>query len=271
MIPYAHDLDLTLLYNNDIFSGIADTYLQGSLKTTHTFNSTTRFEIVEQPKLGTLGWNNSLAGKFIYSPIYVTRLTRTDNFTYRAVNEYGESNWAVVNIEFDHDNESDGVLKTIVGIAILSVGASLDGLPSERMMGWLVFCVDVVGRTLDGFDPTSRGELEPRLDRRVALDTDKQIALLERDGSAHPEYMPESERPLQNPCERFESIGFLGLPDWLLGRVDRLEADQFELLEARYGLAREQPLFLSELCARFERSQRSITSDLARILSRLHQ
>ncbi len=128
MIPYAHDLDLTLLYNNDIFSGIADTYLQGSLKTTHTFNSTTRFEIVEQPKLGTLGWNNSLAGKFIYSPIYVTRLTRTDNFTYRAVNDYGESNWAVVNIEFDHDNESDGVLKTIVGIAILSVGASLGGL-----------------------------------------------------------------------------------------------------------------------------------------------
>ena len=101
--------------------------LQGSLKTTHTFNSTTRFEIVEQPKLGTLGWNNSLAGKVIYSPIYVTRLTRTDNFTYRAVNDYGESNWAVVNIEFDHDNESDGVLKTIVGIAILSVGASLGG------------------------------------------------------------------------------------------------------------------------------------------------
>ena len=93
-----------------------------------THQSTTRFEIVEMPKLGTLGWNNSLAGKFVYSPVDVTRLTRTDNFTYRAVNEYGASNWAVVSIEFIHDNRSDGILKTLVGIALISTLCSLGGL-----------------------------------------------------------------------------------------------------------------------------------------------
>ena len=58
----------------------------------------------------------------------VTRLDRSDNLTYRAVNEYGESNWAVVNIEFVHDNESDGLLKTLVGIAAISTLMSLGGL-----------------------------------------------------------------------------------------------------------------------------------------------
>ena len=58
----------------------------------------------------------------------VTRLDRTDNFTYRAVNEYGESNWAVVNIEFVHDNESDGMLKALVGISLISTLFSIGGL-----------------------------------------------------------------------------------------------------------------------------------------------
>ena len=58
----------------------------------------------------------------------MTRLTRTDNFTYRAVNEYGASNWAAVNIEFIHDNRSDGILKTLVGIALISTLCSLGGL-----------------------------------------------------------------------------------------------------------------------------------------------
>jgi hypothetical protein len=102
--------------------------LQGKLRTSDTHNSTTRFEIVELPKLGTFGWNNSLAGRFIYSPTQVTRLDRSDNFTYRAVNEYGESNWAAVTIEFVHDNESDGMLKVLVGIAIISTFMSLGGL-----------------------------------------------------------------------------------------------------------------------------------------------
>lgn len=142
-------------YNNDLFSGIADTYLgvstkvhrrqsidslrqgfraysarllQGNLKSSDTHNSTTRYEFVSLPKLGTLGWNNSLAGVFIYSPIRVTRLDRTDNFTYRAVNEYGESNWAVVTIEFLHDNESDGMLKALVAIALISTLMSIGGL-----------------------------------------------------------------------------------------------------------------------------------------------
>ena len=44
------------------------------------------------------------------------------------MNEYGESNWAVVNIEFVHDNESDGMLKTLVGIAAISTFLSLGGL-----------------------------------------------------------------------------------------------------------------------------------------------
>ena len=101
---------------------------QGKLKASDTHNSTTRFEIVELPKLGTFGWNNSLAGVFVYSPLLVTRLDRKDNFTYRAVNEYGESNWAVVNIEFVHDNESDGILKALVGIALISTFMSLGGL-----------------------------------------------------------------------------------------------------------------------------------------------
>jgi hypothetical protein len=71
------------MYNADILSGIADTYLQGSLRASHAHNSTMRFELVTLPKLGTIGWNNSLAGKFVYSPVDVTWRNITDSFMYR--------------------------------------------------------------------------------------------------------------------------------------------------------------------------------------------
>jgi hypothetical protein len=45
-----------------------------------------------------------------------------------AVNEFGESNWAKVSIEFKHHNTSDGVLKLVVCIAGLSVFFSVCGL-----------------------------------------------------------------------------------------------------------------------------------------------
>ena len=165
--------------------------------------------------------------------------------------------------------------ESVLGASVARVeqhlGENLESLPRDRLMGWLVFCIDLVGRTLDDFDPTARGEIEPRLDRRVALDTDKQIALLARHGTVHPAFDADGDRPLRNPCERFESIEFLGLPGWLIDRMDLLAADERGLLAARFGLDLEQPLLLAELCDRTGRSMRSVGGELARLLRRLHQ
>ena len=41
---------------------------QGRVTATSLSNATTYFEIVQNVKNGTIGWNNTLLGEFIYSP-----------------------------------------------------------------------------------------------------------------------------------------------------------------------------------------------------------
>jgi hypothetical protein len=115
-------------------------------------DGTLRFEIVSTPKHGVVGWNNSLAGTFIYSPRDTD--AKEDVFKFRgdelliekyemcdatwepltfvlccaAVNRYGESNWARVVITIKHDNRESKLLKLCIVIAAIMLTASFCGL-----------------------------------------------------------------------------------------------------------------------------------------------
>jgi len=134
LVEFCHNVELELEYNSHTFSGIADTYLQGSLHCSHFRGATTKYELVTLPRLGSIGWNNSLAGKFVYSPLEVdlsvigNSSDAKDEFQYRAVNEFGQSNWAYVTIEFKPIDSPDGMLKFIIALAGGGVFFSVLGL-----------------------------------------------------------------------------------------------------------------------------------------------
>ena len=72
-------------------AGINLVGLQGSLVSLNAYGSTTRFELVTLPQLGSIGWNNTLAGKFVYSPVDVelsvlgNSSNAKDSFKYRGL------------------------------------------------------------------------------------------------------------------------------------------------------------------------------------------
>lgn len=172
------------------------------------------------------------------------------------------------------------ILRLRAGQAVL--GASLarvqhaEGIPIEELppagqMLRLVFCISVVNRMLDDFDPRARGELEPRLDRRVALETDKQIALQQRRGtpSAPTSVQPVSKH-LGTLLSRLEPMrGVLGLSLHLASRRTRLDPSEQALLEARYGLEALRPQTIEQLAEAEESSPRRIATRLANSIHEL--
>ena len=126
----------------------------------------------------------------------------------------------------------------------------------------LAFCVEVVDRVLDQFDPRARGDLEPRLERRVALEADKQIALHERTGARPPGSRP-GPGSTSDLLARLEPLRrWLGLPPFLAVRLDRLPRAQRGLLEDRFGLARSRPQSLAGLASRLGTTPRDVRQRL---------
>ena len=104
------------------------------------------------------------------------------------------------------------------------------------------------GPGLDRFDPRARGDLEPRLGRRVALETDKQIALHERTGGRSPGSRPGPGRTT-DLLVRLEPLsdgwGFL-----LPSPADRLPIAAGPA-RGQFGLGRSRPRhFRARLAAR---------------------
>lgn len=163
--------------------------------------------------------------------------------------------------------------EAVLGAAIARVeqhlSSSITKLKPNQLGGWLAFCIDVVGAILEQFDPSARGEIEPRLDRRVALETDKQIALLERGAPGRsPDHGLVVAGDLWAGLERFR---VLGLASRLEARLERLGPDQRALVIARFGRGLDQAMTMQELSTRFDRSSRSLAVELAGALRILHR
>jgi hypothetical protein len=125
------------------------------------------------------------------------------------------------------------------------------------------FCIDVVSDMLDRFDPQARGELEPRFDRRIALEVDKRIALRQRGGSDKNPVLPEL-RTVDAFLALFEPARFrLGLAPHLVARLDRLDPGAAALVQDRFGLRQRQPQSLESLAVRHDVSTRRIQRLLA--------
>ena len=165
----------------------------------------------------------------------------------------------------------ESVLSSAVGRVEQHVGGRLTQLSDGELAEWLGFCINVVSATIDGFDPTARGELEPRLDRLVALEADKLIALRERGGVRFSSASGQAAPRTEGAPERFMKCPALGLAGWLQARLERLDPVSREVVCGRYGLLQEQPLTQSELADRVGRSNRAITSTLAAALRVLHR
>ena len=164
------------------------------------------------------------------------------------------------------------VVESVLGAAFRRVeqhiAAPLTDLDLPDLERWFAFCVQVVTSTIDGFDPTARGELEPRLDRFVALETDKLIVLREREVARSSK---EGGAPLEPASMSFARFPQLLLPPRLQGRMDRLDAEGSKLVTARYGLSSEHPLTIAELADRSSVSRRAISSMISESLRQLHR
>ena len=158
--------------------------------------------------------------------------------------------------------------QAVLGASLLRVqhaeGLALEKLEASEQRDRLGFCIDVVDQMLDEFDPRARGELEPRLDRRVALETDKQIALRQRRGQSIFETGASSAVPqVSGLLGRLEPMRrILGLSPHLIERLDRLASPDQDLLEARYGLGAIRPQTLEELAVGAGESTRRISTRL---------
>ena len=171
------------------------------------------------------------------------------------------------------------ILRLRVGRAVLgpslarleqAEGVSFEQRSSEQRSARIAFCVEVVDQMLDDFDPRARGELEPRLDRRVALETDKQSALRQRRGQASFDAFDDQlNRPLDllSRLEPMRSI--LGLSPHLCARIDRLAAEDQQLLTSRYGLGSLRPQTIEELAEEAGASTRRISMRLQNSLHAL--
>lgn len=164
----------------------------------------------------------------------------------------------------------EAVLGAALGRVEQHLGHGMEELPPDLLAEWTQFCIEVVEQMLDSFDPTARGEIEPRLDRRVALETDKQIALRARRRKSREERVPRSNAYALDPCAQLEHLRTaLGLAPRLIARFDRLSSLGRELLQAQYGLGEVQPSTLEELATRYESSVRTVTSELRRSKQKL--
>ena len=131
------------------------------------------------------------------------------------------------------------------------------------------FCIEVISDMLDRFDPQARGELEPRFDRRIALEVDKRIALRERGGSGRNPVLPEV-RTVDAFLALFEPARFrLGLAPHLVARLGRLAPSERELVQDRFGLRQRQPQALESLAERHDVSARRIQRRLAEAVRQL--
>ena len=156
--------------------------------------------------------------------------------------------------------------RAVIGTALARLqqaeGVAATEASEPELAARLAFCVEVVDRVLDQFDPRARGDLEPRLERRVALETDKQIALHERTGARPRGSWPDPGRTT-DPLVRLEPLRrWLGLPPFLWIRLERLPRSQRGLLEDRYGLARSRPQSLSGLASRLGITPRNVQQRL---------
>ncbi|HAW95848.1 MAG TPA: hypothetical protein DCX60_06190 [Phycisphaerales bacterium] len=131
------------------------------------------------------------------------------------------------------------------------------------------FCIEVVSDMLDHFDPQARGGLEPRFDRRIALEVDKRIALRQR-GSVREESALPKERTVDALLSLLEPARLrLGLSPHLVARLDRLVDGQAELVMDRYGLGRRQPQSLDALAAQWDVPVRRMHRILAEAVRQL--
>lgn len=130
IVPKAHaqigDNRLTMKFNSHFLSGQPEVYLTGQVFSDMQDNDTLYYETVQNPANGTLGWNNTLLGEFIYSPRNLS--AEFDTFKFRAVNGYGVSNWATVEIQIKTHDAADGWLLVITCIALIMVCATCCGL-----------------------------------------------------------------------------------------------------------------------------------------------
>jgi hypothetical protein len=131
------------------------------------------------------------------------------------------------------------------------------------------FCIQVVSDMLDHFDPQARGELEPRFDRRIALEVDKRIALRER-GSGAEDFVLPDVRSVDAFLALFEPArSRLGLAPHLVARLDRVSSREAELVQDRFGLGLLQPQSLQGLAERHGVSARQIQRRLAEAMRQL--
>ncbi|MED5506378.1 MAG: hypothetical protein VX684_00895 [Planctomycetota bacterium] len=163
--------------------------------------------------------------------------------------------------------------RAVIGTALARLqqaeGVAATEAAEPELAARLAFCVEVVDQVLDRFDPRARGDLEPRLERRVALETDKQIALHERTGARSPGSRPGPGRTT-DLLVRLEPLRrWLGLPPFLAARLDRLPRSQRGLLEDRFGLGRSRPQSLSGLASRLGTTSRDVQQRLRASMSSL--
>jgi hypothetical protein len=157
--------------------------------------------------------------------------------------------------------------EAVLGAALARVeqqiGTVLHSLSERNLVRWIAFCVDVVDEQLDHFDPRTRGEIEPRLDRRISLEIDKQIALQDRRGTTISGSGPNGAVAADALLAKLECVREpLGLAAWLRSRLERLTETDQELMRARFGLDSMRPLTMAELAAQFGESIRSIATTL---------
>jgi len=131
------------------------------------------------------------------------------------------------------------------------------------------FCIEVVSDMLDQFDPQARGELEPRFDRRVALEVDKRIALRKQGGAAVDAVAPDAHTVDSFLAFLEPARSRLGLSAHMVGRMARLSSEEAELVLDRYGLGPVQPQSLESLAKRHEVSARRIQRRLAEAVRQL--
>jgi hypothetical protein len=159
----------------------------------------------------------------------------------------------------------EAVLGAALGRVEQQMGTALHSLPEGELSRWLAFCVDVVDEQIDHFDPRARGEIEPRLDRRIALETDKQIARQEQRGRTGGGEAPIEGVAADALLARLERVREpLGLAPWSRSRLGRLSETERQHMIARYGLDTVRPLTLAELSTLFGEPVRTITTTLRR-------
>ncbi|MEE2681462.1 MAG: sigma factor-like helix-turn-helix DNA-binding protein, partial [Planctomycetota bacterium] len=150
-------------------------------------------------------------------------------------------------------------------------GVALDRRSTDDQAARIAFCIEVVDHMLDAFDPRARGELEPRLDRRIALETDKRIALRQRRGESN--FAAGTGRMVRG-CDMLAALepmrSVLGLAPHLCRRLDRLSPQDQQLLRSRYGLGGHRPQTVEELAREAGESTRRISARLQYSIHALH-